>query len=92
LKPEKKGAVTTPHLRDAIFQDPEAASEWLKARMWPDGPFCGRCGSGSVTALRGRKHRPGLFQCNDCREQFSITVGTVAERSKIPLNKWVLAI
>ena len=36
-------------------------------------------------------HRRGLYQCNSCREQFSVTVGTVFERSKIPLHKWVLA-
>jgi hypothetical protein len=41
--------------------------------------------------MEGKAHRPGLYQCNDCREQFSITVGTVLERSKIPLHKWVLA-
>lgn len=43
-------------------------------------------------ALHGKAHRRGLFQCNDCREQFTVTVGSVAKRSKIPLNKWVLAI
>lgn len=82
----------TAYLYDAIFQDPEAAREWLEARIWPEGPFCGHCGSYSVTLLRGKAHRPGLFQCNDCREQFTVTVNSVMERSKIPLNKWVLAI
>ena len=79
-------------LTDPIFQDATAAREWLEARIWPDGPFCAHCGSFSVTALRGKAHRPGLYQCKDCREQFTVTVGTVAERSKIALNKWVLAI
>jgi len=41
-------------------------------------------------ALQGKKHRDGLYQCNNCREQFTVTVGTVFERSKIPLNKWLL--
>lgn len=35
--------------------------------------------------------RPGLWKCKDCREQFSVTVGTVFERSKIPLHKWLYA-
>jgi transposase-like protein len=39
----------------------------------------------------GRKHRPGLYYCNACKGQFTVTVGTVCERSKIPLRKWVLA-
>src|SRR6195256_4708332 len=82
----------TAHLNSPIFQDPEAAREWLEARSWPDGPFCPHCGSYSATELAGKAHRPGLFQCNDCREQFTVTVGSVAERSKIALNKWVLAI
>lgn len=86
------------HLNSPMFQDPEAAREWLEARIWPEGPFCPHCGSFSVTLMhgkggaKGKQHRPGCFQCNDCREQFTVTVGTVAERSKIPLNKWVLAI
>ena len=42
--------------------------------------------------LHGKAHRPGLFQCNDCREQFTVTVNTVCERFKIPLSKWCMAI
>jgi transposase-like protein len=80
------------HLNNPIFHDEEAAREWFEARVWPDGPFCPHCGSRAVTRLHGKAHRPGLFQCNDCREQFTVTVNTVCERSKIPLTKWCLAI
>ncbi|MEZ5842732.1 MAG: IS1595 family transposase [Hyphomicrobiaceae bacterium] len=45
-----------------------------------------------VTKLEGEKHRPGVHQCKACREQFTVTVGTIMERSHIPLAKWVLAI
>jgi hypothetical protein len=45
-----------------------------------------------VTKLEGGKHRPGLYQCNECREQFTVTVKTVFERSKIPLTKWLAAL
>ena len=45
-----------------------------------------------ITALQGKAHRPGLYQCNECREQFTVTVGTVLERSKIPLTKWLAAL
>ena len=41
--------------------------------------------------LNGKAHRSGLYQCNECREQFTVTVGSVMERSKIPLNKWLMA-
>ncbi len=80
------------HLDNPIFHNDEAARAWFEARIWPDGPFCAHCGSTSVTRLHGKAHRPGLFQCNDCREQFTVTVNTVCERSKIPLHKWCMAI
>jgi transposase-like protein len=80
------------HLDNPIFHDDSAAREWFEARIWPDGPFCPHCGSVTVTRLHGKKHRSGLFQCNDCREQFTVTVNTVCERSKIPLHKWCMAI
>jgi transposase-like protein len=79
-------------LTDDCFNDADKAREYLEAQRWPDGPVCAHCGSLNATALDGAKHRPGLYQCNDCREQFTVTLGTVMERSKIPLNKWLLAI
>jgi hypothetical protein len=44
--------------------------------------------------LRGKAHRPGVYQCNEpaCRQQFTVTVGTIFERSKIPLSKWLAAL
>jgi hypothetical protein len=45
-----------------------------------------------VTALNGKAHRPGLYQCSGCREQFTVTVKTVFERSKVPLSKWLAAL
>ena len=47
---------------------------------------------GKDQPLKGKAHRAGLCQCKACREQFTVTVGTVMERSNIPLNKWLLAI
>jgi transposase-like protein len=72
------------------FVDENAAREHLEALRWPDGPFCPHCGSFNATRLHGAKSRPGTVQCNDCRQQFTVTVGTVFERSKIALNKWLL--
>lgn len=87
------------HLSNPIFHDENAAREWFEARIWPNGPFCPHCGEAErVTRLqgtggaKGKKHRPGCFQCNSCREQFTVTVNTVCEHSKIPLSKWCLAI
>ena len=82
------------NLQNPIFTDETKAREWLEARVWPEGPICPHCGSHSddVTKLEGSKHRPGLYQCNGCREQFTVTVKTVFERSKIPLTKWLAAL
>lgn len=71
------------------FIDPVAARKHLEALRWPDGPECPHCGLIKATAVSGG--REGLYQCNNCREQFTVTVGTVFERSKIALNKWLLA-
>lgn len=82
------------NLTDPRFHDADKARAWLEAQRWPHGPFCPHCGNSDQTkikALRGKSHRPGLYQCAECREQFTVTVGTVMERSKIPLNKWVMA-
>ena len=78
-------------LQNPIFHDDDKARAWLEAQVWPDGPFCPHCGSTGVTKLRGKAHRPGVYQCNDCRQQLTVTVGTLFESSKIPLSKWLLA-
>jgi transposase-like protein len=82
------------NLQNPIFNDEHKAREWLEARVWPNGPVCPHCGAtgDDVTALRGKAHRPGLYQCSQCREQFTVTVKTVFERSKIPLSKWLAAL
>lgn len=79
-------------LSNPIFHDPEKAREWLETQLWPDGPVCPHCGTiNEATLMRGKSHRPGLYQCNGCREPFTVTVGTLYERSKVPLNKWLAA-
>jgi len=84
----------TANLQNPIFTDETKAREWLEARVWPNGPVCPHCGStdDDVTKLEGKAHRPGLYQCAGCREQFTVTVKTVFERSKIPLSKWLAAL
>ena len=81
-------------LDNPIFHDETAAREWLEARVWPSGPVCPHCGvtGDDVTKLEGEAHRAGVYQCNECRQQFTVTVKTVFERSKIPLTKWLAAL
>lgn len=75
------------------FQDADKAREYLEALRWPHGVVCPHCGViGHAYKLEGNAHRPGLYKCGDCREQFTVTVGTVFERSKIALNVWLQAV
>lgn len=75
------------------FTDADKAREHLEDLRWPDGPVCPHCGVvGDHYRLAGEAHRPGLLKCKDCRKQFSVTVGTVFADSKVPLNKWLLAV
>lgn len=75
------------------FQDPDKAREYLEALRWPEGAICPHCGVvGGHYQLQGASHRPGLWKCKDCRNQFSVTVGTVFEDSKVPLHKWLQAV
>lgn len=81
-------ALNQPH-----FQNEEIARQYLEAIRWPNGPVCPHCASVAAHyALAGKAHRPGLWKCKDCRAQFSVTVGTVFERSKIKLNVWLQAV
>jgi transposase-like protein len=79
-------------ITNPIFMDADKAREHLESVNWPEGPFCPHCGEfENVTRLQGKSHRAGLIQCNSCLKNFTVTVGTVFERSKVPLNKWMLA-
>ena len=80
------------------YKDEDAARAHLEKIRWPDGPVCPHCGViNQATKLEPHADskngvRKGVYQCNDCRKQFTITVGTIFEDSHIPLHKWLLAI
>jgi transposase-like protein len=77
-------------LSNPIFHDETKAREWLEARVWANGRACPHCGVvNQSTLMQGKSHRPGLYQCNACREPFTVTVGTLYERSKVPLHTWL---
>jgi transposase-like protein len=70
-----------------------AARAHLEVQRWPSAPVCPHCGTvDNATRLAGEAHGPGLLECRACRKQFSVTIGTVFERSYVPLHKWVLAV
>ena len=71
----------------------EQARTYLEGIRWPNGPVCPHCQCTNVTRLQGDAHRDGTIQCNDgeCRQQFTLTVGSVMESTRIPLVKWAMA-
>lgn len=69
------------------------ARDYMEKLRWPNGPVCPHCQGADCTRLEGKAHRPGTLQCNAgaCRKQFTVTVGSVMERSRVSLVKWVMA-
>jgi transposase-like protein len=79
-------------LTDEVFTDEDAARAHFEKLRWPDGPVCFHCGVvGEATELKGKTTRPGLYKCRACRKPFTATMGTLYEKSHIPLHKWLLA-
>jgi transposase-like protein len=78
-----------------FFHDETAAYAKLEAVLWPQGPECPHCGvvneASRIAANPGKKVRNGLYRCNACKAQFTVTVGTIFESSHIPLHKWLQA-
>ncbi len=81
------------NLQAPAFTNEIAAREAIEAVLWPHGPVCPRCGSfDRIGKVDGKSARPGLYYCGECERQFTVTIGTIFERSKVPLSKWWLAI
>jgi|SRR4051794_33072352 len=79
-------------LTNPIFTDEDAARKHFEATRWPDGPYCPLCGSfDRVKPFGGKSMGPGWYYCGSCRRKFTATMGTICERSHIPLTKWLLA-
>ena len=79
------------------FHDEAKAFAKLESIVWPDGPTCPKCGAvARINKLEGVKdkkgrERLGLWKCYHCRSQFTVRVGTVFERSHVPLHLWLQA-
>jgi len=74
------------------LQDEEAAYAWVEAHIWPNGPVCPHCGGTErISKMQGKATRTGLYKCYACRKQFRVTVGTIFEKSHIPMHLWLQA-
>ena len=72
-----------------MFPNEEAATTWFETVIWDDNRACGHCGS---TRTRNASHKKMPYWCSDCRSYFSVRTGTPMARSKVPLQKWVIAL
>ncbi|MBR0704557.1 transposase [Bradyrhizobium diazoefficiens] len=79
------------------FGTDDAARQYLEGVRWPNGPMCPHCPNEehkpiyAIPANPAKKVRAGLYECGACRRQFTVTIGTIFEDSKIPLHKWLTA-
>ena len=79
-----------PIRRTSRFTDADTARKYLETIFWPNGAICAHCGViGKATLLKGDSTRPGVYWCNACEKPFTVTVGTIFESSKVPLNNWL---
>lgn len=97
--PKKADETAMTQLAQA-YGDEAQARELLESWRWPDGPVCPHCqNAGEKTisklaalATRRSRVRQGVYFCGACRGQFTVTVGTVLERTHVPLSKWLMAL
>lgn len=78
-------------LSHPAYHDPEEARKLLEAIRWPNGAVCSHCGSvEKIRPLVGKSMGAGWYYCGECQDKFTVRMGTVYERSKIPLHKWLM--
>jgi transposase-like protein len=70
-----------------LFPEEDAARIYMEQALWPSGPVCPRCKSGDNI---GSGTAP--YRCNACDREFTVRIGTIFERSHIPLHKWLCAL
>lgn len=85
--------MTPVELSHPIYSDEDAARTHIESVRWPDGPVCFHCGvvKEGIRPLAGKSMGAGWYYCESCKDKFTVRMGTVYERSHLPLHKWLLA-
>ncbi len=75
---------------EQYFSDPDVCLRFMASLRWPDGVTCPHCGASGPYFLKTRR----IWKCKrkECTKQFSLKVGTILQDSRLPLDKWLLAI
>lgn len=74
------------------FPNQESCIEFLEKARWGDNPKCPYCESKKVSKHASKDRNISRWQCQQCTKAFSVTVGTIFHKTKLPLQKWFLAI
>ena len=80
---------------DPRFNDEAAAFAYVESKLWPHGPVCPHCGnanSNRIRKMQGKATRLGLYNCNECKGQFTVRQGTIFESSHLELRLWLQVI
>jgi len=95
---KKRHNLTKSEVIDAIplaCCDETAAVEFFETMRWGDTPCCVKCGSVGVykmtQANSTERSKRFLWRCRDCKEQYTVRIGTVYEESRLPLRHWAYA-
>ena len=81
-----------PILDEPRFRNEESAYAYVEAMVWPNGRVCPHCGTVDESGkLRGKSTRIGVYKCYACRKPFTVKVGTIFEKSHIPMHVWLQA-
>jgi transposase-like protein len=79
-------------LEAKVLQDEAAAYAWVEARIWPEGPVCPHCGGvDRISKMGGKSTRIGAYKCYQCRQKFTVKIGTVFEDSHVSMRLWLQA-
>jgi transposase-like protein len=75
----------------ARFENENACRCFFESVLWRNGRFCPHCHSDKTYRLSGESVRAGLYECAQCKRQFTVTSHTPMHSTKLPLWKWLLS-
>src|SRR5579864_3946052 len=79
-------------LDEPRFRNEIAAYAYVEAIVWPNGRVCPHCGVVDRSgALKGKTTRVGTYKCYACRKPFTVKIGTIFEKSHVPMHIWLQA-
>ncbi len=73
------------------FPNENVCRKFMENIIWRNGRFCPNCQCTRSWPIRGKTSRPGLYECAECKRQFTITTRTPMHSTKLPLWVWIQA-